>query len=136
MTGELLAIEEQQDALAFQIKQLDQRASVLREAIIEMLSALSLEDGVVKHGRKWRVERKPQVNCLKSDRRKVLEIADRLGHDILQIGTSTLKSILAADAKENGLKVDANGNASIVAGSEYEGLLSEYWRPELSVRKS
>jgi hypothetical protein len=88
-------------------------------------------------GRSWYVQIEPRVSVRAEARERVLVIADALGiRDLVEtVNTAGLKAWLREQAKENGMKPNAEGRDDIVTGTPFDGLVSCYMEPTLRSRR-
>jgi hypothetical protein len=115
-----------------QLKALKAKRDQLARVAVEEIQVNRL-DGVKAAGRNWRVEFVHSLSATECGKEAVMEAAKAAGllDVVTQINTSALKAALTERAKEAGR--DASQPYS--AGTPFEGLVSEYVRPELfSVR--
>ena len=123
----------------------DERMSVLRAEIkalqttrdaFERLACTELIgtgfDKVDAGGRRWSVVDEHRISVTRANRDAVIEAAyaQEIGDEITTVATTTLKSWLKEQAKIRGL----DKGASIVEGTAFEGIVSEYIDRGLSSR--
>jgi len=98
---------------------------------LEALGASGL-DGCKVAGRTWWMEESLRLNVNADQREKVLAAAKLEGIDeeITTVATATLKAWLAERAKKNG----RGRGGSFVAGTAFEGLVSEFVESQLRSR--
>lgn len=89
-------------------------------------------DKVDAGGRRWSVVDEHRISVTRANRDAVIEAAYAadIGDEITTVATTTLKSWLKEQAKIRGL----DKGASIVAGTAFEGIVSEYIDRGLSSR--
>jgi hypothetical protein len=134
--GDLMA---ERDRLAGEVKLIEQRIDALESAAADSIRGSGLEN-VRAAGRTWWVQANPHLSVPATNRKAVLEAAAAMGwrDEVEAVAASTLKSLLADRLKE----LDAadkvpteTGFPSLVAGTPFAGIVSEFIEPALRSRR-
>jgi hypothetical protein len=130
-------LDSQRERVEAELKSIKARLDELKEAATDSIKASGL-DGIKAGGRTWWLQDVPHVSVPADNRKEVLRIAGELGirDEIETVATTTLKSILAEQAKEKtSLPLNDEGMPSIVAGTPFAGLVGEYVETALRSRR-
>jgi len=130
-------LDSQRERVEAELKSIKARLDELKEAATDSIKASGL-DGIKAGGRTWWLQEVPHVSVPADNRKEVLRIAGELGirDEIETVATTTLKSILAEQAKEKAsLPLNDEGMPSIVAGTPFAGLVGEYVETALRSRR-
>ena len=126
----IVRLDEREDELAREIKLIRDQSNTLKEGAIAMLEENEF-DGLRAAGKSWHIRTDTHLSVSAADRSAVLAIAETLGirDAINAISMPTLKSLLKERALERGVKEH-------VAGTEFEGLITEFNKRSLISRSA
>lgn len=113
------------------LKAVNDELDRLEKLALESLGASGL-DGCRVAGRTWWMEESLRLSVNAGQRDRVLEAAkqENIAEEITTVATATLKAWLSEQAKKRGRE----RGQSFVAGTAFDGLVSEFIEPKLRSR--
>jgi len=131
---EIIRLEEERSDIAGDLKGVESRLSVLKDAAAREISErmAGLGDPSVTHGgRKFTAKMETAVTVPAANKRAVLEACEKVGLDVLQISQPRIQSYV----REQGAN-ERGSDVKLSDGTILEGLVTEFSRPVLRMSRT
>ena len=131
LLSEVARLRDEKSAAEASLKSANERLERMERLALESLGASGL-DGCKVAGRTWWMQESLRLSVNADQRDKVLDAAKKEGiaEEITTVATATLKAWLAERAKNRG----RNRGESFVAGTAFDGLVTEFVESQLRSR--
>ena len=129
---EIIRLEEERDDLSGDLKGVEGRLAVLKDAAAREISErmAGLGDPSVTHGgRKFTAKMETAVSVPAVNKQAVLEACEKIGLDVLQISQPRIQSYVREQGK------GSEGDEKLSAGTILDGLVTEFTRPVLRMSR-